>query len=113
MISLFAMAACRGDLPANTPVDVMGQPPQQSRLPDEIQQAAEVVSFRAIEQAYPNVNAAPVANCVRANASDAELLALSDNALHELTASNRALVAGIVARDTTSGCIIDNGVDLG
>lgn len=94
---------------AQPPVEQISAAPAVSSIPAGIQQAAEQVAFLAIEMTYPQVNPAPVANCVRNNATNGELLTLADGMLHSTTAPEQAMVTTILQRPQARQCVVDNG----
>ncbi len=107
VIVLLAMAGCAQV--GQAPVEQILPAPAVSSVPEEIQQAAEQVAFRAVELAYPNIDPAPVANCIRDNATNGELLTLADGMLHSTTPAEQAMVTSILQRPQTSRCVADNG----
>ncbi len=92
-------------LPTAEPVTV-------SLVSEEIAQQAEQVAARDIGERFPNSDVAAVANCIRDNATDSELLGLSEGALHIISDEIRAVTDGIIARPITKTCIIDNGTSI-
>ena len=80
LIVLLAMTGCAQVGPP--PVEQISAAPAVSSVPENIQQAAEQVAFRAVELAHPHTDPASVANCVRENATNGELLTLADGILH-------------------------------
>ena len=110
LIVLLAMAGCAQVGPP--PVEQISAAPAVSSVPENIQQAAEQVAFRAVELAYPHIDPAPVANCVRDNATNGELLTLADGMLNSTTPAEQAMVTTILQRPMASQCVADNGQAL-
>lgn len=94
------------------PVQQIMPAPAVSSVPEGIQQAAEQVAFRAVQLAFPQVDATPAANCVRTNATNDELFILADGTLHSTTPAEQAMVTQILQRPQTNQCVADNGQSL-
>lgn len=74
---------------------------------DETTQTAEQTAASDISDSFPGIDVDAAGNCVRDNATDAELviLAAGGDAAARMTAS-------ILARPATAECLAANGVDL-
>ena len=108
-VILLVLASCQKSERASV-AQVQPKPARTvSELPEGIKQAAEQVAFRAVQASHPRVDPAPVANCIRDNATDNELLALADGALNSTTPEEQLTVANILQRPLTNQCVIDNG----
>ena len=110
VLLLLVLAGCQQAAPVE--VQPSAEPSSASVLPEGILQAAEQVAFRAVESRHPNLNSATVANCIRDNGTNSELLFLADGTKHSTTPDEHAIVAGILARRETQRCLTDNGQTL-
>ncbi len=78
----------------------------------EIAQQAEHVAARDIFERFPNSDITAVAICIRGNATDSELLDLSEGTLHNISDEIRSIVDMVLARVGTQTCIADNGASV-
>ncbi|MEL6533347.1 MAG: hypothetical protein AAFN09_09575 [Pseudomonadota bacterium] len=77
----------------------------------EMAQRAEQVSATVIARLYPGMSTAPAANCVRDNATEAELRTLAGSS-GAVGSDAQIVVLGILDRPTTITCLSDNGITL-
>lgn len=107
-LPLMALLACQQTV---TDPAVQTDPPV-SAVPEDIALQAEQVIARDVSENFPHENAATIAKCIRNNSTDAELLELSEGALHAITDNIRVIVDAVGARPATRTCIRDNGASL-
>lgn len=81
--------------------------------PEEEAQAAEQVAATVIGRVYPGINVAAMANCVRDNASAAELSALASFRDGVVGSDAQIITLRIIDRPETDACIRANGIILG
>jgi len=77
-----------------------------------VRQTAEGVITTVVEDQFPGVDAAPLANCVVDNAETSEIVSLAKAAVTGVTADDVSTVLNIAQRSGTLNCIASNGLGL-
>lgn len=83
-----------------------------SLSPEEEAQAAEQVAGTVVSRVYPGINVNAMANCVRENATAAELSALASYRDTVVGSDAQILTLRIVDRPETNTCARANGIIL-
>ncbi|MEM1272883.1 MAG: hypothetical protein AAGF88_03645 [Pseudomonadota bacterium] len=82
-----------------------------SLSPEEEAQAAEQVAATVVSRVYPGLSVAPVANCVRDNATRDERRALASYR-NNVGGEAQIITLRIIDRPETNACVRANGIIL-